>query len=253
MSANATEAHPTTAAEKEMTLVGHLAELRTRIVRILIYTIVGTGASWMFYEQSFSFLSSPIMQFLNENGSKFLLTGIAEGFAIKIQICLLMGIVFALPLITIEGWMFIVPGLSKQERRAVYLVAPLSVILFGLGIVMAYKVLPMGIRWLVSQNPPEAAFMPSVQQTILFILKMYLAFGILFQLPVVIMFLTKIGLVNSSMLKSYWRQAIVIMGIVAALVTPSGDAFTMILMTVPLIILYAMSIGLAKLIERKSA
>jgi sec-independent protein translocase protein TatC len=109
----------------------------------------------------------------------------------------------------------------------------------------------MGIKWLISQNPPEAKFMPSVQGTLLFILKMYLAFGLVFQMPVVLMFLGKAGLISSVTLRSYWRQAVVAIGILAAAITPSGDAFTMMMMCVPMIILYVLSIGLVRIVEKQ--
>ena len=108
----------------------------------------------------------------------------------------------------------------------------------------------MGIQWLVSQNPPGATFMPSVAQTLLFVSKMCLAFGLVFQLPVVLMFLAKVGIVDSRMLKAYWRQAVVVLAIVAAVVTPSADAFSMMLMCAPLILLYGLSIVLVRMVER---
>ncbi len=142
------------------------------------------------------------------------------------------------------------PGLTRRERRSVKLVAPLSVFLFAAGLVTAYFGLPMGIRWLIGQNPEEATFMPSLQQSLLFLVKMYLAFGLLFQMPVVLMFLAKVGIVSSQMLIKNWRQAIVVIGIVAAAATPSGDAMTMMMMCTPMCLLYVLSIGLVRMIER---
>lgn len=237
-------------SERQMDLIDHLAELRNRLIRSALYVTVGAIIGWFFYDSFFKLISAPIIEYLKQNKSSFLLTGVAEGFTIKMQISLLVGVIIALPLITIEGWRFIAPGLTKLERRAVILVGPLSIVLFASGIIIAYKVLPVGIIWLANQNPPGAKFMPSVAQTLIFILKMYLAFGLVFQMPVVLMFLGKVGIISSGALKAYWRHAIVIIGIVAAMITPSGDAFTMIMMCAPMVVLYALSIGLVRLVEK---
>ncbi|HUV03827.1 MAG TPA: twin-arginine translocase subunit TatC [Armatimonadota bacterium] len=237
-------------SEKQLELVDHLAELRNRIIRCIVYVGLGMVVGWVFYGSFFKLLSAPVMRFLERSGSSFLLTGVAEGFTIKVQISLLVGIIIALPLITMEGWGFIAPGLTKSERRAVKLVMPLSILLFVSGVVLGYFVMPAGIKWLISQNPPSAKFMPQVASTLLFILKMYLAFGLVFQMPVVLMFLAKAGLISSRTLKSYWRQAVVALFIIAAAVTPSGDAFTMMMLCVPMVVLYVLSIGLVKLVER---
>lgn len=234
-------------SDKQLDLMEHLAELRNRLFRCIIYIALGAIVGWVFYPFFFEVLSGPVRPVLK--GTSFLLTGVLEGFSIKMQVSLLVGAIVAMPLITIEGWRFISPGLTKQERRGVRLVAPLSILLFVMGVVLAYWILPAGIGWLVSQNPPGATFMPSVAQTLLFVLKMCLAFGVVFQLPVVLMFLGKVGIVNSRMLKSYWRQAVVVLAIVAAVVTPSADAFSMMMMCVPMVVLYGLSILLVKMVE----
>lgn len=237
-------------SSKHLELVEHLSELRSRLIRCALYAAAGTIAGWSFYSFFFKLLSAPLLPFLKKSGSSFLLTGIAEGFTIKIQVSLLIGLMLALPLITLEGWRFVSPGLTRKERRSAKLVAPLSIVLFVGGVAVAYFAVPMGIKWLISQNPPEAKFMPTVQQSLLFILKMYLAFGVVFQMPVLLMFLAKVGLINSRMLKASWRHAVIIIGIVAAAVTPSGDAITMSMMCVPMVLLYLLSIVLVRVVEK---
>ncbi len=235
---------------RQLELMEHLVELRTRLIRCAVYISVGMVAGWVFYQRFFSFLTSPIVPLLEKTKSEFLLTGITEAFTIKMQISVLIGVILSLPLITMEGWRFIAPGMTRKERRSVKLIAPLSVILFLVGLVTAYYVMPMGIRWLIAQNPPNAKFMPNVQQSLLFLVKMYLAFGVIFQMPVVLMFLGKIGIVSSAFLVRNWRQAIVVIGVVAAAATPSGDAMTMMMMCGPMIVLYVLSIGLVRMVER---
>lgn len=237
--------------DRQMELIEHLTELRNRIIRVILYVCVGTVVGWIFYRWFFEILSAPLADYLSTSGNSFLLTGVAEGFTIKMQISLLVGIIIALPMITLEAWGFIAPGLTPNERRAARLIGPFSIILFISGVLLGYVILPVGIQWLVSQNPPGAKFMPSVAQTLMFILKMYLAFGLVFQMPIILMFLGKAGLITSSMLKSYWRHSIVIIAITAAVVTPSGDAFTMMVMCIPMVVLYLASIGLVRIVEKR--
>lgn len=229
----------------------HLSELRTRLLHILLYVFLGTVVAWLFYGFFFQMLSAPVTVYLKKNGGQLLITGVAEGFILKMQISILIGLIISMPFVTWEAWAFIAPGLRNSEKRGVKLVAPLSALLFASGVATAYWVLPAGIEWLASENPPGAKFMPSAKQTILFIIKMCLAFGLVFQLPVILMFLAKIGIINSRLLKTYWRHAVVIISIIAAVVVPSNDAFSMIMMFIPMVILYVLSIGLVKLVEKK--
>lgn len=228
----------------------HLAELRARIIRIVGYVIFGMIVGWIFYDDFFHLINTPILAFLKSHGSKLLLTGIAEGFTLKMQVSFLIGLVLAMPIITCEIWGFISPALYGKEKRAVILVAPLSVFLFVGGVVASYLMLPLGIEWLAAQNPPNAVFMPAAGQSLLFILKMSLVFGIIFQMPVALMFLAKVGIISSDMLRSRWRHAIVIIAIIVAIATPSNDALTMTLMCIPMLFLYFLSISMIKMVGR---
>lgn len=236
--------------EKQLDLLEHLGELRTRIIRCAIYLSVGTLLGWVFYDRFFEWTSAPVIKFLTEHNTKFILTGLLEGFTIKMQMSVVIGAILSAPFMTLEGWRFIAPGLTRTERNAAALIAPMSVLLFWAGVACARWTLPMGMIWLSAQNPKEATFMPSVGQSLIFVLKLYLAFGLVFQMPVILMFLGKIGVITSRMLKQYWRQAVVGICIVAAIVTPSGDAFTMIMMCIPMVALYGLSIILVRIMER---
>lgn len=236
-------------SDRQLELIEHLTELRTRIIRIAVYVMLGTLAGWIFYGFFFKVLSKPIMPILG-SGNDFIGTDITEGFMIKMQISVLIGIIIALPLLTMEGWRFVAPGLTRRERKAVKLVGPLSILLFAGGVVVSYCILPMGFKWLLAQFPKGVKFLPKIGPNLVFILKMHLAFGLTFQLPIILMFLGKVGIVNSKLLITHWRQAVVALAIIAAVVTPSGDAFTMGMMCLPLLVLYVLSIGLVKLVER---
>ena len=239
--------------DKQAELFEHLAELRTRLVRSAIYTTAGTAITWLLYRPIFALLTAPVVKVLDQQHIRtaFQMTGLAEGFMLQLQICLVAGLIVAAPLVTMEAWGFIAPALTKEEKRPIRWIAPLSVLLFIMGVSLCYKMMPVAIRWFVSYVPPHAEFRPFISQNLLFIVKMLFAFGLAFELPIVLMFLGKLGIINSRMMKMYWRQAVIITAVVAAIATPSSDAFSMLMLAIPMCILYLLSIYLVKIIEPK--
>lgn len=237
--------------EKSAELFDHLAELRVRLVRSVIYIAIGTVTAWFFYQSLFDLLTRPMVSVMGGIGSKFLLTSFPEAFVIQIQVCVIAGLILLSPLVTLEAWGFISPALTRNEKRQLIWCVPLAIVLFVSGITLCYFVLPSAFQWFASFIPKNADFKPNLQHSIRFSALMLLAFGVMFELPVVLMLLAKVGIVNSRMLRDNWRIAIVIVSIVAAVATPSNDAFTMLTMAVPVILLYFASILLVKVIEKK--
>lgn len=237
--------------DREAELSEHLGELRTRIIRAAIYVIVGTIVAWCLYDWIYTALTAPVQAALNGLHTRFLLTSLAEGFMIRFQVSLIAGIILSAPLVIMEAWGFVKPALTDDERRPLRWVAPLCVLLFATGVSMAYLIFPAATQWFVSYIPPGAEFRPSVSETIIFIAKMLLAFGIVFEMPVVLLFLAKVGIVNSEMLKSQWKYSVVVISIVAAVATPSNDALSMTMMAAPLVLLYFASIFLVRHVETK--
>ncbi|MGQ9454216.1 MAG: twin-arginine translocase subunit TatC [Armatimonadota bacterium] len=236
--------------EKRAELVEHLAELRARIIRSILYICVGAIVAWVSFDSwLFPLLTRPMMPVLHKMGSKFLLTNFPEGFLIRMQICLVAGLILALPLVMWEVWAFVAPGLTPSEKRPVKWVAPLAIVLFLSGVVLCYFILPAAFSWFALYVPKNAELRPSVQQSILFTVKMLFAFGVAFELPIVLMVLGKLGVINSRMLKANWRICVVAVSIVAAVATPSNDAFTMLCMAIPLVFLFLFSIFLVWLVE----
>jgi sec-independent protein translocase protein TatC len=181
---------------------------------------------------------------------KFLWLSITEPFMVQMQISLVGGLILAIPFITMELWGFVAPGLTPEEKKGFHLVVPLSVMFFLLGLTCAYLILPSAFGWFASFIRPDAGLQQSPVRYITFVVKMLLAFGLVFQLPVVLMFLAWVGIVTSDMLKKNWRAAIVATSVIGAVATPSNDAFTMLMMAIPLAILYFASIWLVALVER---
>lgn len=235
--------------ERRAELVEHLAELRSRLIACVVFIAIGMIIAWFAYDRIFAFLTKPMAETLRQLDSKFLLTGFPEAFMIRMQICLVAGLIIMSPLVIWQIWAFVSPGLTPSEKRPLKWIAPLSVVLFASGVVLCYFIMPAAFKWFASYVPKGAELRPSVQASVLFAVKMLFAFGVVFQLPVVLMLLAMVGIVDSRMLKENWRIAMVAVSVVAAIATPSSDAFSMLCMAIPVAGLYLFSILLVWLVE----
>lgn len=235
---------------KEMELWEHLAELRTRLIRSLIWVLVGLVASWGAYPLLYREFFRPIDRLFRERGWEVVYTTITQGFTLQLQVCLIAGLVVAIPLVTFEVWGFVAPGLTKSERKACYFIFPLSVLFFFLGLACGYSITEPSMRWFADFVPTGVKVLQDPGKYILFMVKLVVSFGVCFQLPLVLMFLCWVGLLTSRTLKEQWRLCVVACFAIAAIATPGGDPFSMLMMAVPLAILYLASIGLCVFVER---
>jgi len=238
--------------EKRAELFDHLSELRTRLVRCCLYIVCGGIAAWFLYEPFiYKWLTWPMSPILEAQKTKYMFTSIIQPFMLRMQVCTIAGVIIMLPLVTMEVWGFIAPGLHANERKPLKWVVPLSVFLFACGVAVAYTVLPWGFRWFSSYIPVNAEIRPSVPDTMRFVMLMLLAFGIVFELPVFLMLLAQVGIIDSNGLKRNWRYWVVGIAMGAAITCPSNDVLSMVAMAVPLVFLYFASIWLVKLVEKK--
>ena len=239
--------------DEKADLVTHLEELRGRLIRTAIYIMLGMAIGWFFYDSFLArFLMAPISRALHGvKGSQMTMRGVIEPFTTKLLISFVAGLVIAGPFVIWEAWSFIAPGLTREERRSVRPYLPMVILLFLCGVVTCYFIMPAAFRWIFSLTPKDVTLLPSFGDYVGFMAKMFLAFGLCFQLPVAIMILAKLGIVSSRGLVRRWREAFVAIAIAAAVVTPSVDAASMIALMVPLLILYWLSIFLARRVEPK--
>jgi sec-independent protein translocase protein TatC len=240
----------------EMDLMEHLDELRSRLLRCFFFTLLCGIVAWYWvYQPVVDALTRPLTVILASHHikAKIIYVTLVEPFMLQLKICALLALAMASPFILWEAWGFVSPGLHPNERRPFKLVFPMAVGLFCLGAGLSYYILPAAFAWFLSYLPmdPNVEFMPKMQDYLLFVVKMCGAFGLGFELPVVLMFLGKIGLVNARSMRRYWRQAVVIIMLAAAVLTPSNDPFSMMMMATPMAILYLASIGLVKWVEPK--
>jgi sec-independent protein translocase protein TatC len=236
-----------------MTLVEHLEELRRRIIVSLVAVAIGVVGALIAKNAVFAVVERPLRSLAQTHPDLQLLTfSPTEPFMTVFQVCFFTGLLVALPVILWELWAFILPALHENEGRAVLPYVALTAGLFLFGVVFGYfLVLPIGLAWLM--NVGGSLFQQELRASeyISFFTLFLLAFGLVFEMPVVLLMLSGLGVVNSRMLRKNRKWAVVINGVVAAVATPSQDPLSMILMMIPLVILYELTIMMIQGLERR--
>lgn len=238
--------------DEKQPFLSHLEELRKRLIVCAIAVGVGFGLSYFFSERLFLILVSPLKANLPA-GDRLIFTNLPEMFFTYIKTAFIAGILLSAPLIFYEIWLFVAPGLYRREKRYIIPFVVSSTILFVGGALFGYFVVfPFGFRFFLGFANEYIQALPSVKQYFSFAIKLLFAFGIVFELPVVVFFLARIGLVNSDLLKKKRKYAILLTFVLAAILTPP-DVITQCMMAGPLIVLYEIGIFVAKVAERKKA
>lgn len=235
---------------KEMELWEHLAELRARLIRSALYVVAGLIVAWIFFEPIQALLKAPMEPIMRARDWKWVYRTVTEGFMIRLQVSLVAGLVLAIPLVTFEAWGFVAPGLTRNERRACAVVFPASIVFFLGGVACGYLLIGVTMNYFAQFITGDTELLQDPLMYLTFMMKMVVAFGLCFQLPLVLMFLSWIGLVSAAQLRGAWRYAVVGCFAVAAIATPGGDPMTMSIMAAPLAILYLASIALCSGVER---
>ena len=233
-----------------MPLTEHLRELRIRLIRSIIAFLLASGVSFYFSRYVFEFLKSPVVKSYPE--VELITLSPTEPLFILIKISLAVGLILASPVILFEIWRFVEPALYPNEKKLFVPLLLSSIILFAMGAAFAFAVvLPMALKFLLGLGFSQLTATPylSVNLYISFVLKMLVAFGIAFEMPIFLFMLQRAGLVTDKQLKKFRRYFIVVAFLVGALIAP--DVSTQVLMAVPLLVLYEVSILLGKLASPK--
>lgn len=229
----------------EQSLLEHLNELRIRATWALGALVIGTVVSFIFARRILLLLLSPYdaqLQILRPT----------EGIETFFKVALVSGVILAMPLMLYQFWLFISPGLTRRERRYVYIFIPAATGLFLLGVAFAWFVLtPAAVGFLSTFMPEVFVTEWTSREYIGFILAMLFWLGASFQMPIIVYILSWVGLLNGKVMLEQWRFAVVGVAVLAAAITPSIDPVTMMLTMAPLLILYFLSIGLAFLGYRR--
>lgn len=221
--------------QTEQPLRDHLQEFRKRLIICLVVVAIAALACYNYVDDIIALLSGPAGKLYFMNPS--------EVFFTYMEIALYAGILFTLPVLLYEVWAFVAPALWPEERRAVLVILPTAVILFYVGLVFAYYlVIPAVVTFFMGFATQTLQPMFSLESYLSFILALTLPFGFIFELPLIVVFLAKIGLVTGDFLKGKRKILIVIAFIFAAVVSPTTDIFTQTMIAVPLIVLYEISL-----------
>lgn len=238
------------AENEKLPFTAHLEELRKRLIVCFIAVGVGFAASYGFKEYLFQILVRPLMQVM-ETGDTLIFTGLPEAFFTYLKVSLLSGLMLASPVIIYEFWMFVAPGLYDKERRILLPIIFLSTLFFVGGALFGYFIVfPWGFKFFLGFATETIRPLPSMKEYLGFSAKLLLAFGFVFELPLVLTFMAKIGLVSVKSLKKNRKYALLLFFAGAAILTPP-DVVTQVMMALPLMLLYEISILGARIFGRK--
>jgi sec-independent protein translocase protein TatC len=240
-----------TVAAGKMSFLEHLDELRKRIVRACLAVAVGVLATFAFIQPIFDFILAPTRKALPP-GVKLIYTEPGEAFSLYITVALIAGVVVAAPFIMYQVWMFIAPGLYANEKRLAIPFVVFTTLGFVLGAAFNhYIAFPFMMAFFGSFNTADLAFMPKLDDVFGLYSKMLMGMGIVFQMPTVVFFLAKMKLITARFLLQHFKYAFLIIFIVAAVITPTGDMMTQTIFAAPMVGLYLLSIIIAWVVGPK--
>ena len=227
-----------------MTLIEHLDELRSRIIKVALAFIAVAVVAWFFREQIFFILLAP------SGLEKLAFTGPASALITDLKLTLYVAFLFTIPVLLYQAWAFVAPAVGEMGRAFTYILISLASSLFLAGVAFGYfVVLPVGLHFLINWDDTRYHEIITGNDYLPFVTRFLLAFGIVFELPAATYVGAKLELVDAPFLKRYRRHAIVINTILAAALTPGQDPFSMILMAVPMILMYELSIMIARYVN----
>jgi sec-independent protein translocase protein TatC len=241
-----------------MALADHLRELRARLLKVVVVLVVGIVVGWFFYDTLFQVLKDPYDAArgrLEEQGvrTEAVVTGVATSLLLQIKVCALAAVVVTSPFWLYQIWAFVVPGLHAHERRATKTFAVVAGPLFVAGVAVAYYVLPKGMEVLIGFTPGDVQSLVDFNDYLRFIIRMMLVFGVAFEIPLFVVLLNLAGVVSGKALGAYRPWIVVATFVFAAVATPSTDPFSMVMLALPMTLLFLVSEGVARLVDRRRA
>ena len=235
----------------KMSFLEHLDELRRRIIYSLIAVGVGFAVAYAYIDQIFGFIMRP-MQLMLQPGQKLIYIEPTEAFMLNIWIGLMAGLLIASPVVFSQVWLFIAPGLYSHEKKLAIPFVLMSTVLFAAGAVFGhYIVFPIVWKFFVSYQTDYVEFAPRIEPAFSMYLRLVLAMGLTFELPTIVLFLARMGLITARFMIKHFKFAMLLIVIAAAVLSPDGGGIGMFAMGGPVILLYIFSIGLAWVFGKK--
>ena len=236
--------------EEKIPINDHLEELRWRLIKCVIAVAVGFIGTYAFSDKIFNFLVSPLVKVMPEK-SQLIYTSLPEAFLTYLKVSFFSGLLLATPVILYQIWKFIMPGLYERERKYVLPFVLIATLFFFAGSSFAfYVVFPLGFQFFLGFSTDTISALPSMKEYLSLSMRLLFAFGITFELPVIMFFLAKMGLVSHTALRRQRKYAVLIVIVLAAILTPP-DVISQVLLAIPLVALYEISIWVTYLVRRK--
>jgi sec-independent protein translocase protein TatC len=238
--------------EGRMPLREHLRELRRRLVISVIAISLAAVVAWFFYDALFTAVQRPLADAsARGHQAKLNFSKIGGAFNFKIKVTFFVGIVLASPVWIYQVWAFIVPGLTRREKRYALGFVAVSVPLFLGGLSLAWLVLPNAVRFLTDFTPKDAVNYVTADEYLTFVTKILIAFGVAFLVPVLLVALNLVGVLTARAMLHGWRAATFLCFLFAAIASPSPDAWSMVALATPMVALYFAAVGIAWLVDRR--
>jgi sec-independent protein translocase protein TatC len=235
----------------KMSFLDHLDELRRRIIYSIVAVLVGFGIAFYFINDLFDFIMRP-MQGMLPPGQTLIYTDPSEAFFLQIKIGLLAGLIVASPVVFSQVWLFIAPGLYSHEKKLAIPFVLMSTVFFAAGAAFShYLVFPIVWKFFVSFTNSYLTFTPRVEPAFAMYLRLILALGLTFELPTIVLFLARMGMVTPRFMFRNFKYAVMIIVVASAVLSPDGGGVGMVAMGGPVLVLYVFSIGLAWLFGKK--
>jgi sec-independent protein translocase protein TatC len=244
--------------EGAMTLVEHLEELRRRLFISLAAIALGSVVGWFLYDPLLRLMTDPFCEWVRTlpqsqqppSGCKLLTLSPIDPVMVKLKVVAILGLFIALPVVLYQLWAFIVPGLTGRERRMAIPFVLSSLALFALGALVAYLTLPKALGFLLGFGGSAITPFLTANSFLSFVLLVALAFGLTFEFPIILIFLTIVGVLSTAKLRSWRRTAILVIAVAAAVITPSADPYSMLAMMVPMVVFYEVAIIVGRLMKK---
>jgi len=238
-----------------MSLGDHLRELRRRVVIAASAILVGSVLGWFEYDSLFTQIMAPLRKLEAERGGLVNINfgGITQPFTVQLQVAMFVGVIVASPVWLFQVWGFIVPGLTKREKRTAMAFVGAAVPLFLTGCFLATRVVPRAVEILIGFTPQGAANLPDAALYLTFVTRFILAFGLAFLLPVFLVGLNVAHILPARVMLKGWRIAVLLIFVFAAVMTPTPDAWTMLVLAFPMVGLFYAAVGVSMLLDRRRA
>ncbi len=238
--------------ENEMSFFEHLGELRKRILYSIFFILVFFIVSWFFVDEIYNILSQPVLKLMPE-GQKLAFTALTEPFMMYMKLALIAGLFFSSPFVFYQLWLFIAPGLYSKEKRMVLPFVFFTTLFFVAGGTFGYFIVfPLACKFFLEMGKDFTAIL-TIDKYFSLAFRVLLGISVVFELPVLSFLLAKLGVISARFLIKYFKYAVVLIFIIAALVTPTPDMVTQSIFAIPMILLYLLSILIAKIVGPKES